>query len=296
MTYFIPFILVSIIELLFNVKVDATPNIEAADSKVDVIWMLFLLIYIGAIFYFFWIRFVLKFDFDSHDLKIKIFNTIIKRIPKENIEINLIHENIISILEKNHLMNKSNIYKLYIPKSKREMLSVLTKNYNKGFCWDEKKFVRRKLYSLLPLVKVISIFGLVLLISFFTIFRDQKEAFSVYGTLKNRPSLIMIGYILGHKMNDEIRSKKHTEGGINLVFIAVTAKNYLALDFIFNMGGDVNFVDKYDGRSPIFYAAKNHDKKMIDYLISKGANLEIRDNSGLTVIEFSKKQGCDVCF
>jgi ankyrin repeat protein len=53
---------------------------------------------------------------------------------------------------------------------------------------------------------------------------------------------------------------------------------------LLNSGANVNHRD-CDGRTAIFYAKLRNDKKLYDYLITKGASINIKDNHGLSVLD-----------
>lgn len=53
---------------------------------------------------------------------------------------------------------------------------------------------------------------------------------------------------------------------------------------------DINACDK-DGYSALYLAASNNHVKCVEWLIQSGANLELRDNEGLTPILSAAEQG-----
>lgn len=296
LTYFIPFILAFYIEYLFDFQTKSVSADNQFDIYIEVIWRLQITVYAIAIGYFLWLRFVLKFEFTLDGINIIAFSKTIKKIPKENIELNYEDKN--SILIRLHGLSNTVVstYQLYIPDLHIDSLRKLTSQYFKSLLGNSENIQKKSMRLLLRSIKVASIFSLILVTSFYMIFRDQSETFAIYGALKEKPSIIIIGYILGHKMNDEIRGRKQNEGGVNLVFVAVAAQKNGALDFIVKMGGDINFIDKTDGRTPIFYAIKNHDTKMIQYLLKRGADVTIKNNSGITPVQFADQVGCSDCF
>lgn len=56
------------------------------------------------------------------------------------------------------------------------------------------------------------------------------------------------------------------------------------------MGALHDYVDN-KGQTPVFYAIKYNKYEMVEYLIKRGINLEIKDNKGSTLImEATKKK------
>lgn len=56
------------------------------------------------------------------------------------------------------------------------------------------------------------------------------------------------------------------------------------------MGALHDYVDN-SGQTPVFYAIKYNKYEMVEYLIKRGINLEIKDNKGSTLImEATKKK------
>lgn len=56
------------------------------------------------------------------------------------------------------------------------------------------------------------------------------------------------------------------------------------------MGALHDYVDNND-QTPVFYAIKYNKYEMVEYLIKRGINLEIKDNKGSTLImEATKKK------
>lgn len=45
----------------------------------------------------------------------------------------------------------------------------------------------------------------------------------------------------------------------------------------------MDYVDN-NGQTPIFYAIKYNKMEMVEYLIGKGINLDIKDNKGTTLV------------
>lgn len=56
------------------------------------------------------------------------------------------------------------------------------------------------------------------------------------------------------------------------------------------MGALHDYIDN-NGQTPVFYAIKYNKYEMVEYLIKRGINLEIKDNKGSTLImEATKKK------
>lgn len=66
---------------------------------------------------------------------------------------------------------------------------------------------------------------------------------------------------------------------------AVINNNYAAVIYLLSIGANVNVKNKSDKQTPIFYAALIPNTSMIKQLLDKGANLSLKNKKGNTVME-----------
>lgn len=63
---------------------------------------------------------------------------------------------------------------------------------------------------------------------------------------------------------------------------AVLYRHFDVACLLIDQGADLDVVTDDTNETPLHYAAKNGDYKMVEFLISRGANSTITDNSGKT--------------
>lgn len=55
------------------------------------------------------------------------------------------------------------------------------------------------------------------------------------------------------------------------------------------MGAQYDVVDN-NGQTPVFYAIKCNKADMVEYLLKKGINLEIKDNKGTSLVQEANRR------
>jgi len=65
--------------------------------------------------------------------------------------------------------------------------------------------------------------------------------------------------------------------------------NYRELNHLLQSGIDINTQDS-DGKTPLFYAAINHNENLFQYLLRHNPDIDIRDNSDKTVFDYLNKK------
>jgi ankyrin repeat protein len=87
-------------------------------------------------------------------------------------------------------------------------------------------------------------------------------------------------------MEYDLPLNKPNEKGQTVLYKEVAQKNYDAIDFLLQAGADINIPD-LDGRTVLFDAILDGSSniKMIEYLIKQGANIDHEDNNGHTIVD-----------
>ena len=65
-------------------------------------------------------------------------------------------------------------------------------------------------------------------------------------------------------------------------------------ELLLNAGANPNLPDKNNGMTPTHVAAKNGDLDIVKLFVKHGANLQLKDKSGNTVLDIAKQKGLDV--
>jgi len=80
------------------------------------------------------------------------------------------------------------------------------------------------------------------------------------------------------------------DGETPLHWAALTG-TFLAVKALADAGADLNVQDTRTGNTPLHAAVSHDDIALIHYLLSKSARTDIRNNAGVTALEFAKSRG-----
>jgi ankyrin repeat protein len=79
--------------------------------------------------------------------------------------------------------------------------------------------------------------------------------------------------------------------GVGILDIAIKFKRYDVVQFCCDSGIDINSTKRKSGILPIILASCFNDIKMIELLIKNGANIHVKDRSGMSAIDYAAKTG-----
>jgi ankyrin repeat protein len=80
------------------------------------------------------------------------------------------------------------------------------------------------------------------------------------------------------------------DGETPLHWAALTG-TFLAVKALADAGADLDAQDTRTGNTPLHAAVSHDDIALIHYLLSKNARTDIRNNAGVTALEFAKSRG-----
>jgi len=83
---------------------------------------------------------------------------------------------------------------------------------------------------------------------------------------------------------------RNLDGEAPLHWAAMTG-TFLAVKALADAGADLNVQDARRGNTPLHAAVRHDDIVLIHYLLSKNARTDIRNNAGVTALEFAKTRG-----
>lgn len=118
-------------------------------------------------------------------------------------------------------------------------------------------------------------------ISELVICASSKEAFYI-------PEAICEYYLMNYRGNKKDVQELENGGGLGFIAnIEDTKKRYEIMDYFISKGIDINRVNEIDGLTPLHSAISLNDPKLVQYLLSKGADPLRKDkNSNSTAYEY----------
>ncbi|XP_057328577.1 putative ankyrin repeat protein RF_0381 [Microplitis mediator] len=100
-------------------------------------------------------------------------------------------------------------------------------------------------------------------------------------------------FIRNHYQMHSTESKIDTDmehlNGMTALQVAAKFKSLEMVQLLVDLGGDVNAhcKDRGDGYTALHYAVMNYDSAMVDFLLSKGARVNIKSNDEKTILHFA---------
>ncbi|MCK0158697.1 ankyrin repeat domain-containing protein [Cellulophaga sp. F20128] len=88
-------------------------------------------------------------------------------------------------------------------------------------------------------------------------------------------------------MNDK-KVVKETTKNLTPLNLAVAKGNYVLTEQFLAYGSDINEGSKVMGMTPLMYAARYNNVKLLKLLIANGAEVELTSKVGVTALEYAK--------
>ncbi len=96
----------------------------------------------------------------------------------------------------------------------------------------------------------------------------------------------------------------YDEKGLTPIHRIITQEGYTGssyypatelIEVLLEYGADINKPTKKEQFTPLIYSAQEHKAKIMQYLLESGANDELTDKKGLTVLDYAKQYECTAC-
>ncbi|EAY14432.1 hypothetical protein TVAG_426250 [Trichomonas vaginalis G3] len=104
--------------------------------------------------------------------------------------------------------------------------------------------------------------------------------------IKNRKDLVE--FLISHGANINVIDLN----GLTPLFYSIQQNNEEIKDLLMSNGASIDFKPNEHGKHAIHIAAENDDLEMIQFLLSLGENINIKDKNGATPLHYAALDGC----
>ena len=114
-----------------------------------------------------------------------------------------------------------------------------------------------------------------------------------------KKSVIAFGILLSVAMNtinantNPVDRVNPTTKNVAPISLAVAQNDYQTVKRFLELGSDIEVKDKTVGMTPIMYAARYNNVKLLQLLVENGADSNEKSKIGLTALEYAKLSSAD---
>lgn len=247
------------------------------------------LIWPGILLHFLWNYFFRTVSIDDKGLALKFFGKTIESLSWSTVSSIRVRYFLrpTPILEISS-SNGSRIRVPHYPEVIDRIRPKLPGNLDRMIEISKYSYVARKAIHAVAFLSVTTIVAVTILAPF-------RDIFMLVGALNGSAATINFARLLGADVNSLIKRSENSEIGITPLSTAVLAGRREIAKYLIDLGAQVDRRDTVRGRTPLFYAVKNKDTEMVELLLSKGADVRIRDRSGQAPEELALEVGCEEC-
>ena len=113
---------------------------------------------------------------------------------------------------------------------------------------------------------------------------EKYESYEIFKVIKSKDNKLLDELL--PMVDIEMKDKRN----YSLLWRAIIAKNYYAIDQILGRGVDINQKDNNNHHTPVFYAVINNDTTLLELLIKHGVNVNSKNQFGSFVLSTSLSQ------